>query len=192
MASISQSIKSYSIVAVALALYTAAWVGLLNLLETAPNLFLMLVAVAGAIIIAIIARFAEPLFIYRWRWNKFASNFRRKDIDSLEQTKANGMGFLGGSRYWLNTAILSDGVLMRSIMHLGQPTALIPWEAISRITRCTVVSSGGKPCEPREVAYLYLWKPNGSVIVSPWENEFDSSIPRDIGFENLGSRDVAL
>lgn len=168
--------------------YSAAWVGLMRWLERSPSVALLTFAAVTAVALPLGGFLANRLFVARWIWDHFASNYARGDIRSAPMPFAEGYGVTSKRPYHLRTAATAAGIVVESLLLSGsRPTATIPWSVVSRITRGTITSLGGKPCPPMEFAHLYLWRPSDGQALVPWSDNFDAYIPEKVGLERVQS-----
>lgn len=148
-------------------------------------LFGLLLVFVGSLVQRLI--FKKKIQRSKQAWQDFFLRYG-VDVEKLEGSIAEGaweegIGDIERSGYKMKTNVSEQGILICNQSTLDCQMAFLPWEEVSRV----VVKNVMLRVTVTYCAHLFLSRSSGLSILIPWHEKFNSFIPTDTGFENLGN-----
>ena len=140
-----------------------------------------------ALIMILSVIFGPRFQSYMFTWELFSSKYQPADFPG-EGLKAEGFGIIDNKIIFdIQVAVNTDGIFIENAFANSRPQILLPWSGISRLDSGTLILFKDKPCEPKSIAYLYLWRNVSNRITMPWNPVFNNYVPSGVALNEIGN-----
>ena len=130
--------------------------------------------------------FSQKITGHKHIWDLFSSKYDYLDLpEGANSTE--GYGAIGEDAFYFIISAVPAGLYVENPHASTRTKFIVPWSDISRLDKAMLVSIKNKPCKPRLIARLYLWREFSKLMVLPWSTEFDKCVPTSVAVNDIGN-----